>query len=99
MFPRQFLSSHFWSIQQKFDFRLHYLRRRLTYNLPVFRYMQSKLSTLKSNHEKFEQCRHIFGRIGSGLHPTTQEIMDIKEIFTEAPYSLDSMPQYHLVIY
>lgn len=97
MFPRHFLCSHFWSIQQKFDFYIDLLRRRLRYNLPVFRFMQSKLNNLKENPELFDKFKNMLGRLGSGLHPTSQDILSIKEIFTKSPFSLESMPSNHLV--
>lgn len=97
MYPRYFLSSHFWSIEQKHKFYEEIVRYRLSHNLRVFRFMQSRLDQLKENPEQFKKMRHILGLLGSGLHPTSQQILDIKDVFTKGPYSIDSLPRHHLV--
>ncbi|XP_058464350.1 LETM1 domain-containing protein 1 [Malaya genurostris] len=97
MYPRTFLTSHFWSIQQKVDFAQQDLRQRLAYNRRVFRCMQAKLDVLKKiqdpQHEKFS---YILGLLGSGLHPTSDEILNVKDLFTRSPLCLRSLNSVHL---
>lgn len=96
MFPRSFLTSHFWTLQQKAEFRQFYLHERLTYNKPVFRCLQAKLKATRK-HPKHEQFRNALGLLGSGTHPTIEQIIDIKEIFAEPPYNLIALPGKHIV--
>lgn len=98
MFPRQVLCTHFWTNEQRQKFSAQILGHRLRYNLPVFRYMQSKAEQLKSDEEPLaEPLRTMLGKLGSGLHPTTDEILALNDLFTKAPFGLDSLPYAHLV--
>lgn len=58
--------------------------------------MQAKLESSKT-HEKYEKFRYILGLLGSGLHPTTDEILAIKPIFADGPLALEKIPSKHLV--
>ncbi|XP_037076930.1 LETM1 domain-containing protein 1-like [Pollicipes pollicipes] len=42
LFPRQLLSRHFWSLQQRAEFALHEHKRRLLYMRPVLRHLQAR---------------------------------------------------------
>lgn len=99
MFPRQVLCTHFWTIEQRQKFSAQNLGQRLRHNLQVFRFMQSKAEQLKSDDSLAEPLRTMLGKLGSGLHPTTEEILALNDIFTKAPLGLDSLPYNHLVIY
>lgn len=96
MYPRSFLTSHFWNEQQKIEFKQFYFHERLTYNKPVFRCLQAKLKTTKK-HPKYEEFRQVLGQLGSGTHPSVEQILDIKDIFAEPPYSLIALPGKHIV--
>lgn len=98
MYPRTLLTSHFWSAQQKLDFVQIDLRNRLLYNRRVFRCMQSKLDALKKTHDPaYEKFAYMLGLLGSGLHPTSEEILDVKEVFQRPPFHLNSLSSSHLV--
>lgn len=99
MYPRTFLTTHFWSLQQQSEFRTSYLRERFVYNKPVFRRLQAKLSTLKKTQDKesYEKMAHILGLLGSGTHPSANDIIEVKDIFAKAPYNLDSLSNRHLI--
>lgn len=47
MFPRKLLTYHFWSLQQRSEFALMDLKRRLISYRPVLRCMQARLRTIK----------------------------------------------------
>lgn len=96
MYPRTFLSSHFWSIQQKFQFQTDYLRERLAYNLRVFRFLQTKLETSR-NDKQYKELKTVLGLLGSGRHPSVVQLLEIHEMFSRSPYSLESLPGHHLV--
>lgn len=96
MYPRTFLSSHFWSIQQKSQFQTDYLRERLAYNMRVFRFLQTKLDTIR-NDKQYKELKTALGMLGSGLHPNVVQLLEINEIFSRPPFSLESLPGQHLV--
>lgn len=97
MFPKHLLSPHFWSMQQRYQFSTDMLQDRLRYQRHVFRFLQSKLDSLRDDREKFERMRHVLGRLGSGQHPTVAEIQGLQQIITDSEYSFQSLPHYHLV--
>lgn len=94
MFPRMFLTTHFWTLQQRLNFQEDVLRDRISYNRKVFRCMQAKLDKLKALD--YQRLGHILGLLGSGLHPTSEEIIEIKDIFEQPPFDLDSLTAKHL---
>lgn len=96
MYPRQCLTSHFWTLQQRSEFSVMNLRDRLAYNRPVFRNLQNKLETLR-NDRHYEQWRSILGKLGSGVHPTVDEILSVKDLFSERPYKTGALPYTHIV--
>lgn len=97
MYPRTFLTPHFWSIQQKVDFAQQDLKQRLQYNRRVFRCMQAKLDVLRKNNDPLcEQFGNILGLLGSGLHPTSDEILNIKDLFARPPLHLNNLSSVHL---
>ncbi|XP_019554251.2 LETM1 domain-containing protein 1 [Aedes albopictus] len=97
MYPRTFLTPHFWSIQQKVDFAQQDLKQRLHYNRRVFRCMQAKLDVLRRNNDPLcEQFGNILGLLGSGLHPTSEEILNIKDLFERPPLHLNNLSSVHL---
>lgn len=95
MFPRVFLSSHFWTIQQKLEFQQITLKTRFTNNRKVFRSLQAKLSDIKDD----PYClfwEQILGLLGSGRHPTVEDILVVKNIFTRPPYNFKSLSSSHI---
>ncbi|KAF4517868.1 hypothetical protein B566_EDAN001822 [Ephemera danica] len=95
MFPRQFLSYHFWSLQQRSDFAELTLKRRLYNQRPVLRCLQSRLEDIESP-EIFHKWRDILGVLGSGVHPSTTEVIELKSLFAEEPYHLRSLYTNHV---
>uniref|UniRef100_A0A8D8R602 LETM1 domain-containing protein 1 n=2 Tax=Cacopsylla melanoneura TaxID=428564 RepID=A0A8D8R602_9HEMI len=95
MFPYQLLTHHFWSLQQKSEFLLREQKKRLSYNKSVFQHLQSQLDILCVNrlHGKWSQ---VISKLGSGLHPTTQEVLDCQSLFGHIPYSLNALSTSHV---
>lgn len=99
-FPRQLLCSHFWTLQQRVEFQMEYLRKRLVNHRPAFRCLQAELDKMKDDkNELFKQWASIVGYIGSGVQPTTEEIIGCKQLFQDGPYSIDNMKIHHIVSY
>lgn len=97
-FPRQLLCHHFWTLQQRSEFQMYYLKGRLLYNRSAFRSLQAELPRMKKKqHTLFIQWARILGLLGSGVHPTTEEILECIELFTEAPYGIDYIQPNHVV--
>lgn len=96
MYPRLFLTSHFWTPEQRIEFSQIHLKQRLLYNKSVFRCLQARLSYLKDEADR-EKMDHIFALLGSGCHPSLEQILSTKDIFSKPPYSLDSLSNRHLV--
>ncbi|XP_032527737.1 LETM1 domain-containing protein 1 [Danaus plexippus] len=93
--PKTLLCSHFWSIQQRAEFSVQDLKDRLKHNKPVFRSLQAKVDTLPVG-ELTERWKHVLGRLGSGVHPTVQEVISCKELFSREPYNLSSLSYSHM---
>ncbi|CRK95744.1 CLUMA_CG009201, isoform A [Clunio marinus] len=95
MYPRQLLTSHFWSIQQKSEFQDLFLKERTSVNRKIFRILQAKLESTKSS-EHYKTWNYILGLLGSGTHPTADEIISVRNIFNEKPYSIGTISSSHL---
>ncbi|XP_035225209.1 LETM1 domain-containing protein 1-like, partial [Stegodyphus dumicola] len=95
LFPRRFLSSHFWTLQQKVDFAVISQKKKLYYYRPVFRQLQAKVHNIDDLASR-NKCQDIFYKLGSGLHPTIDEILEVKPLFVDKPYGIFSITNRHL---
>ncbi|XP_057672516.1 LETM1 domain-containing protein 1 [Diorhabda carinulata] len=95
LFPRQLLCSHFWSLQQKADFQILNLRDRLVHNRPVFRHLQTQMDFLKPHH-LYEPWKSVIANIGSGQHPSVENIVVCKTLFAQEPYCLLYLSRNHV---
>lgn len=95
-YPRQMLCTHFWTIQQRSEFQIYYLRQRLLNHRPTFRCMQEQLDTLKE-HRLYNDWAEILGLVGSGAQPTTEQIIACKELFESGPYQIGYLKGSHVV--
>ncbi|XP_055911355.1 LETM1 domain-containing protein 1 isoform X2 [Eupeodes corollae] len=95
MYPRTFLSSHFWTLQQKCEFQQQVLSERLNNNRAVLRSMQALLKGAKKN-EQYEEIQTILGLLGSGFHPSVDQLLEAKEVFAKPPYQFNSLSSKHI---
>lgn len=95
-FPRQLLCRHFWNLQQKSEFNVVYLNKRLIHNKPVFRHLQLQLPQLKG-HDLHKKWSNVLGLLGSGVQPTAQQILECKDLFSNGPYHLMYLSGNHVV--
>lgn len=96
MYPRHLLTSHFWSLQQRVEFQELFLKERTAYNKKIFRKLQENLdATNRSPYHK--EFNYLLGLLGSGTHPTAEEILKVKDIFNTYPYALKNLSSSHLV--
>lgn len=96
MKPKKLLSSHFWSIQQRAEFNIEDLKERLRYNRPILRCLQAKLELIPDSEVK-EKWRRILALLGSGVHPSVNEVLACKELFCKKPYHLSCLSYTHMV--
>lgn len=94
--PKTLLCSHFWSIQQRAEFTTEDLKDRLRNNKPVFRALQAKAKLIPPGETK-TQWKRILALLGSGVHPTAQEVIACRELFSKGPYSLINLSYAHMV--
>lgn len=96
MYPRHLLTSHFWNLQQRIEFQELYLKDRTAYNRKLFRKLQENLGATQRlpYHKEFN---YVLGLLGSGTHPSAEEILAVRDIFDAAPYDLNSLSSSHLV--
>ncbi|XP_065574834.1 LETM1 domain-containing protein 1-like [Artemia franciscana] len=88
MFPRQLLCSHFWSLQQRIDFAVQLQRKRLLHYKPLFRCLQARVDSI-SDKDLRSNFQNILYKLGSGMHPTTNEIISVKPLFSDRPFHLN----------
>lgn len=96
MLPRHLLTSHFWSIQQRIEFQELFLKERTSYNRKILRQLQGKLEMTKPS-TLYNHWNHVLGLLGSGTHPSADEVISIEKIFMKAPYHIDWLTSSHLV--
>lgn len=95
MKPKKLLCSHFWSIQQKAEFTVQDLTDRLRNNKPVFRALQAKIDSVSPRDLK-KKWQRVIGLLGSGVHPSAQEVLACKDLFSKEPYSLSNLSYSHM---
>lgn len=96
-FPKQLLSHHFWTIEQKHNFQVIDHTKRLHFYRPVFRHLQSRLDSVTTEDHLQDKCRLVFAKLGSGTHPSLEQVIDIRQCFTSQPYGLNQLKAGHLV--
>ncbi|XP_071537419.1 LETM1 domain-containing protein 1 isoform X2 [Panulirus ornatus] len=94
-FPRYLLCRHFWDIQQRHEFAVLALKKRLFNARPVFRSLQAVLFTI-SDEKLQEKCKRAFFKVGSGIHPTTDEIVSLIPLFQGDPFHIKRIGLTHV---
>ncbi|XP_046389817.1 LETM1 domain-containing protein 1 [Ischnura elegans] len=95
MYPKTLLSSHFWTLQQKTEFAIIDLRKRLFNNRPVFRCLQERLRSIKGQ-ELFQDWARILSLLGSGVHPEVEEVIKCTPLFEGEPYHISTIYNNHV---
>lgn len=94
-FPRQLLTSHYWTAQQKTDFMILDLRKRLKHNACLFKYFQTNVPMIQDKL-LMRKWTDIIACLGSGSHPDTNNIIYCSELFLGPPYGIDYLKRKHL---
>ncbi|OXU25443.1 LETM1 domain-containing protein 1 [Nasonia vitripennis] len=94
-FPHVLLTSHYWSIEDKLNFMLKEHKKRLQHNKPLLRCVQSQVKTIQDTESR-ATFKNIIACLGSGTHPTIDDILYCKKLFSGPPYSLKCMKRKHV---
>ncbi|KAK8405891.1 hypothetical protein O3P69_006954 [Scylla paramamosain] len=93
-FPRHLLCYHFWDIKQRHEFAVMGLKQRLFNARPVFRCLQAAILTM--DEEDQDKCRTVFHKLGSGVHPTVEEIIALIPLFQGKPFHIRQIRAIHV---
>lgn len=66
------------------------------FNRPVFRILQAKQPEIPDEVLK-KKFGRIVGLLGSGVHPSPQEVLDCQDLFKNGPYQLKTLTYKHKV--
>ncbi|XP_064480721.1 LETM1 domain-containing protein 1-like [Ornithodoros turicata] len=91
-FPRQLLTWHFWSLEQRVEFSVIAQRKKVSHFRSVFRQLQAAVPKGDEGKEPLA----VFHKLGSGTHPTVEEVIHMKPFFEGKPYGLDELSRKHL---
>lgn len=72
------------------------IKRRISQNRAIFRALQAKLPMIESS-EHYALWSGVLAKLGSGQHPTVDEIIATKPIFAVSPYIHRSLANPHVV--
>lgn len=94
-FPKLFLTSQYWDLQQRLDFALLDHKNRLKHNKPLLRCVQASLKNINdlNMRNKWNDC---IATLGCGRHPNPKDILDCKILFRGSPYSLKTLGRKHV---
>lgn len=98
-FPKYLLSQHFYSIEQRVDFSVADLTKRLHHSRPVFRHLQEKVDQIKGTEgdpDVKQKCQEVFDLLGSGFHPSIDQVLQLKPVFESNPFGLRYLKGPHL---
>lgn len=65
-------------------------------NKPVFRALQSKVDDIIDSDLK-KKWQRVVASLGSGVHPSPNDLLACKDLFSKEPYQLSSLTYAHLV--
>ena len=89
------MSRHFYSIGQRSEFQELFLKERTASNRKIFRHLQAKLESTRHSRY-YKKWNYVLGLLGSGTHPSAEEILSCQEVFNEPGYHIDHLSSSHL---
>lgn len=96
IFPRRLLTNQFWNEEQRLEFKQLELKERLKYYDTLLCCLQEKGRSLV-NHRKFSKYQEVLTQLKNGSHPTVDELLNIKDIFSESTFNLITLSRKHIV--
>ncbi|KAL0280140.1 UNVERIFIED_CONTAM: hypothetical protein PYX00_001522 [Menopon gallinae] len=95
MFPKTTLSHHFWSDEQKEEFALIDHKRKIKLYKPLLSYMCCRMNYVKESSIKY-QFASLLEDLEKGINPQIETILKCKQIFEEAPFSIQHLSTSHV---
>ncbi|XP_046456409.1 LETM1 domain-containing protein 1-like isoform X1 [Daphnia pulex] len=92
--PKQLLSTHFWSLQQRRDFALQDHKKSVQHFRPTFRCMQARIPSVNDT-DLTKKLSQMLSKLASGVHPTVEEILEVKILFQREPFHLNCLYPRH----
>lgn len=96
MYPQRFLSSHFWTVEQKELFNSSTLKQRLQYNSTTLKFLVQYSDAIKEKNIKYV-WKEVLNSLSNGAHPSVEQLIVCKPLFITGPYCLDNLHFGHTV--
>lgn len=94
-FPRHFLSSHFWTPEQKQEFALLCHQRRVAYYRTLLRNLKRCAKKRLAAGEKRTNVISLVRKVEAGQIPTLEELKNIESYFQSQPFDLEYFSRSH----
>lgn len=94
-FPRQLLTYHFWTPDQRVNFMILDHKQRFKYSRTLFHHMKV-LSDYVDNTYLKNKWSGIISCLDSGGHPTVESVIFCSNLFATIPYSLEVLEVKHM---
>lgn len=95
-FPHFILTSHYWSIEDKFHYILKNHQKSLKHNKLLLNYIQYQVDEVEDSLAQ-TKLKAVIHHVGNGRHPLISDIIQCKTLFSGFPYSLKHIKQKHCV--
>lgn len=96
MYPQKFLTSHFWTPEQKEVFKLTTLKERLKYNSITIKCLKQYSSSVKDKN-LYDKWSSVLDVLNNGSHPSVEQLIECKPLFVNGPYCLNKLHFNHTV--
>ncbi|XP_077301909.1 LETM1 domain-containing protein 1 [Arctopsyche grandis] len=90
MYPQKFLTSHFWTPEQKNAIELATLKERLKYNSITLKSLKQYSSSVKDK-SLHDQWSGVLDILNNGSHPSIEDLIACKPLFVNGPYCLNNL--------
>ncbi|GAB1610552.1 LETM1 domain-containing protein 1-like [Argonauta hians] len=91
MFPKWFLSPHFWSEKHKEDIWGEILVKRLNHCSPVLSHLRSQCRHMDEDNPFKEKLQHVIKKLKETHQLTVDEILSLKPLFEDYPCHLNKI--------
>lgn len=96
MYPKRLLTSHFWTDEQKREFRNSYMSERLKNSSPLVKSLQYHVKDIKDT-KVIPKWTGVMQLLQGGRQPSVQQLIECKHLFVTGPYSFSNLHFAHRV--
>jgi hypothetical protein len=97
-FPHKFLTSHFWTKQDKQNFILKDHKKRAKYNQALLNCMENQIEVI-NDPKLLTKIKDVITVLNNGTHPIIDDVINCRKLFSGPPYSLYYIKREHVVCY